>query len=114
MTSRRIFCIGSVSLAAGARSAATQHEFTLVTFGDSILDCGHYNSAGVHPAAQILRNDDARFPEFRGQDLASRHPAKLAHRARDGATVDGLMSQLERIGRIEAPGAIMLTVGGND
>jgi hypothetical protein len=28
--------------------------------------------------------------------------------------VDGLIAQLQRIGRIEAPGAIMLTVGGKD
>jgi hypothetical protein len=45
---------------------------TLVTFGDSILDSGHYNAHGVHPGGLIVRNDDALFPEFRGRDLPVR------------------------------------------
>jgi hypothetical protein len=63
---------------------------TVYTFGDSILDCGHYNAHGVTPGALLVRNDDALFPEFRGRDLSARGQARLVHRARDGATVDGL------------------------
>jgi lysophospholipase L1-like esterase len=86
---------------------------TLVTFGDSILDCARYNDRGVHPGALLVRNDDALFPEFRGRDLAGRGAARLDHRAVDGATVDGLPSQAR--GLVSAPDAIaILTVGGND
>src|SRR5207248_1660995 len=45
---------------------------TLYTFGDSILDCGHYNAHGVTPGGLLVRNDDRLFPEFRGRDLATR------------------------------------------
>jgi acyl-CoA thioesterase I len=93
---------------------AASDSFTLVTFGDSILDCGHYNAHGVHPGALVVRNDDELFPQFRGQDLASRRHARLAHGAVDGATVEGLQAQLERIRTVRTPGAVMLTVGGND
>jgi acyl-CoA thioesterase-1 len=85
----------------------------LVTFGDSILDCGRYNAFGVHPGQLLVQNDDNRFPEFRGQDLASRGPARLEHRARDGATVRGLPLQAEGL-RVEGPAVAMLTIGGND
>ena len=86
---------------------------TLYTFGDSILDCGWYNEVGLNPGQLLVRNDDRRFPEFRGHDLASRGPARLEHRAVDGATVEDLPPQ----GRGLAPagdGAAILTVGGND
>lgn len=67
------------------------------TFGDSILDCAHYNEAGIHPAGL----------------LAERFGVELSHCAVDGATVDGLERQLRGAG----PGPrdiILLTVGGND
>ena len=88
---------------------------TLFTFGDSILDCAHYNPHGVHPGQLIVRNDDALFPEFRGRDLQSSGPAALVHRAVDGATVDDLAAQARALpppggGRVMA----LLTVGGND
>jgi hypothetical protein len=85
----------------------------LCTFGDSILDCGRYNEHGVHPGQLLVRNDDALFPEFKGHDLRSRGPARLEHRAVDGATVEGLEAQARGL---EADGAsvALLTVGGND
>jgi len=49
-----------------------QTMVTLYTFGDSILDCGRYNKFGVHPGQLLVHNDDRLFPEFQGQDLASR------------------------------------------
>jgi len=39
---------------------------TLYTFGDSILDCGHYYEQGVTPGQLVVHNDDRLFPEFRG------------------------------------------------
>ncbi len=86
---------------------------TLYTFGDSILDCGWYNKFGVTPGQLLVRNDDRLFPEFRGQDLRTRGPARLEHRAQDGATVGNLPAQARGL-RVEGPSAALLTIGGND
>ena len=85
----------------------------VVTFGDSILDCGHYNDQGVTPGQLVVQNDDRLFPEFWGRDLQSRGPARLEHRARDGATVAGLPSQAAGL-NVTGDAVAMLTVGGND
>lgn len=90
-----------------------QTMVTLYTFGDSILDCGRYNEFGVHPGQLLVQNDDRLFPEFQGQDLASRGTARLEHRARDGATVAGLPSQVQGL-RVEGKAIALITVGGND
>jgi predicted esterase/lysophospholipase L1-like esterase len=87
--------------------------FTLYTFGDSILDSRWYNDRGLDPGQLLIRNDDARFPEFRGRDLASHGPVRLEHRAVDGATVDSLPAQARNLASSERAAAI-LTVGGND
>ncbi|HEY9879172.1 MAG TPA: SGNH/GDSL hydrolase family protein, partial [Leptolyngbyaceae cyanobacterium] len=86
---------------------------TLYTFGDSILDCGRYNEFGVHPGQLLVQNDNRLFPEFQGQDLTSRGPARLEHRAVDGATVSGLPSQARGL-RVEGNAVALITVGGND
>ena len=87
--------------------------FTLYTFGDSILDCGSYNAAGVHPGQLLVRNEDELFPEFRGPDLALRGPARLAHRAVDGSVVGDLAGQAWGL-VVEGEGVALLTIGGND
>ena len=86
---------------------------SLYTFGDSILDCGHYNDFGLTPGRLLVENDDALFPEFRGQDLRSLGTAKLIHRARDGATVSELPDQARDVD-VDGPAIAILTVGGND
>jgi hypothetical protein len=86
---------------------------TVYTFGDSILDCGHYNQFGVHPGQLLVRNDDKLFPEFRGQDLSANGPAQLVHRAQDGSTVAGLARQTQNLS-IGGKALAMLTIGGND
>lgn len=96
------------------RAASPAALTTVFTFGDSVLDCGHYNAHGITPAQLLIRNDDALFPEFRGRDLASRGPARLVHRATDGATVDDLRRQVLGLGRPGRPGVALLTIGGND
>lgn len=112
---RRSFCAAAAAAVVAGRSRAGEcPPPVLLTFGDSILDCGSYNAHGVHPAALIVRNDDRLFPEFRGQDLSSRGGARLVHGAVDGATVEGLHAQLARVGAVAGPGAVMLTIGGND
>jgi len=86
---------------------------TVYTFGDSILDCGHYNQFGIHPGQLLVRNDDELFPEFRGQDLSANGPAQLVHRAQDGSTVTGLARQAQDL-IIDGKALAMLTIGGND
>ena len=86
---------------------------TLYTFGDSILDCARYNEHGVHPGQLIVRNDDRLFPEFRGRDLQSRGPARLEHRAVDGATLGGLPAQARGLSP-KGHSVALVTIGGND
>ena len=86
---------------------------TVYTFGDSILDCGHYNQYGVHPGQLIVRNDDRLFPEFKGIDLSSRGAARLEHRAQDGATVRGLPRQVQGL-NVQGRAIALVTIGGND
>jgi hypothetical protein len=117
--SRRHFLAASGALAVAGAGGLTWYArrggtvLTVYTFGDSILDCGVYNEHGVHPGQLLVRNDDRLFPEFRGQDLSSRGPARLEHRARDGATVAGLPSQAAGL-RAPDGSIALLTVGGND
>lgn len=113
-SNRRGFLALSAAALAGAGGAATRRPVTVYTFGDSILDCGHYNPHGVHPAQLLLRNDDRLFPDFRGQDLAAHGGGRLEHRATDGATVDGLQRQLSGMKAPAGPAVALLTVGGND
>jgi acyl-CoA thioesterase I len=86
---------------------------SVYTFGDSILDCGHYNPFGVNPGQLLVRNDDHLFPEFRGCDLVSLGPTRLIHRAQDGATVSALPAQARKL-KVEAESIALLTIGGND
>jgi len=86
---------------------------TLYTFGDSILDCGWYNDAGLDPGKLLVRNDDHLFPEFRGRDISSHGPAQLEHRAVDGATIADLPRQVRDLSPTGDTIAL-LTVGGND
>lgn len=109
------------ALAAGAALGALDARgstmpastFTVCTFGDSILDCGRYNEYGVHPAQLIVRNDDGLFPDFKGRDLSSSAPARLEHRAQDGATVDDLPRQGYML-HLSGPAVALVTIGGND
>lgn len=100
-----------LGLAWGSRTEGEM--ITVYTFGDSILDCGRYNQYGVHPGQLIVQNDDGLFPEFRGKDLSSQDPARLEHRAQDGATVAGLARQAQGI-NVEGSAIALLTIGGND
>jgi acyl-CoA thioesterase-1 len=94
-------------------STMAREVFTVYTFGDSILDCARYNEYGVHPGQLIVRNDDGLFPDFKGRDLSSSAPARLDHRARDGATVDDLPRQGYMLD-LSGPAVALVTIGGND
>lgn len=86
---------------------------TLFTFGDSVLDCGHYNRYGVSPGELLVRNRDDLFPEFRGQDLSTFGGGRLEQLAQDGGTVNSLPWQLRGV---KHPGkaVALVSVGGND
>jgi acyl-CoA thioesterase I len=118
LTRRRLLALTPAVLLASCHDASRPREqasvaLTLYTFGDSILDCGHYNAYGVHPAQLIVHNNDKLFPEFKGRDLQSRGPARLDHRAVDGATVAGLPAQARGL-KPDANSVALLTIGGND
>ena len=110
-----IVSAASAGFAGDAAAAAPRGgiPLTLVSLGDSVLDCGHYNDAGVNPPRLLVHNDDRLFPDFRGRDLSSRGLAQLEHRATDGATVDDLPRQARGLATTGRHVAI-LTVGGND
>jgi hypothetical protein len=96
-----------------ASAADADEAFTVVTLGDSILDCGHYNDRGAHPGGLVVHNDDTLFPGYAGRDLRSCRRAELVHRARDGARVDDLPRQARGL-RVRGPAAALVAVGGND
>lgn len=105
--------LGGLAAGYALRNREGKPMLTIYTFGDSILDCGHYNPQGVHPGQLLVRNDNQLFPAFRGQDLSSHRPARLVHRAQDGATVDRLPTQAADLPP-NRDALVMLTVGGND
>jgi lysophospholipase L1-like esterase len=106
-------------------------DFTLyVALGDS-MSTDHYPTCDVRDldvpparldplgaAALLYQNDDTRWPEFRGQDLARRYPGlALVSLAQDGAMIDDITTEeLARLGRDSADPGMLLTVtaGGND
>jgi acyl-CoA thioesterase I len=86
---------------------------TVYTFGDSVLDCGRYNERGIDPGQLLIRNNDTLFGEFTGHDLLCHGPARLEHRAVDGATVGDLSSQARGLS-VTDDCVALVTVGGND
>jgi len=94
-------------------SGAEPSALSVLTFGDSILDCGRYNRHSVNPGKLLVRNDDHLFPEFQGQDLQSLRGGRLIHRAVDGATVDRLEVQADGVAA-SGDGVALVTIGGND
>jgi len=105
---------GSAAMTLSASGAAFwNRQFTVHTFGDSILDCARYNVYGVHPGQLIVRNDDRLFPDFKGCDLSSFLPAQLDHRAQDGGRVEDLPRQARGL-QGSGPAVALVTVGGND
>jgi len=106
-------CVSAL-LSSGLLGAGWRRRMlTVFTFGDSVLDCGHYNRYGVSPGALLVRNRDELFPEFRGQDLHSLGGARLVHRAQDGGTVDSLPGQLRGVASL-GESVALVSVGGND
>ncbi|SCY05279.1 GDSL-like Lipase/Acylhydrolase family protein [Nitrosospira sp. Nl5] len=117
-TSRRrclqTLAASTAAIALGALGSTTRNGgFTVLTFGDSILDCARYNAYGVHPGQLIVRNNDQLFPDYKGRDLSSFVPAQLNHRAQDGGRVDDLSRQAIAI-KVSGPAVALVTVGGND
>lgn len=74
------------------------------------------NVAPLGAASLLVRNDDARWPEFTGRDLASRWPRVTAQNlATDAATIgDVFGDQLEQVGESSEEAIVTISVGGND
>ncbi len=109
---------------------------TYIALGDSMsidlypaLDAGEIdvavalerdvNAGTVAPlgaASLLYENDDARWPEEQGADLASRYPGvTFRNLAGDGATIgDVFGEQLTQVEESDDETLITLTVGGND
>ena len=105
--------------------------FTLyVALGDS-MSTDHYPTCEVRDlatpparldplgaAALLYRNDDERWPAFRGLDLETLSPdAEFLNLAEDGAMIDDVATEeLSRLGRDNEDPDILLTLtaGGND
>jgi acyl-CoA thioesterase I len=115
MISRRRWLGAAPALLLGRRveSAQAAETLTVYTFGDSILDCGHYNRHGVHPGALLVRNADNLFPEFKGRDLQTHRSSRLEHRARDGARIPSLPAQSRTLA-VRGEAVALVTIGGND
>jgi hypothetical protein len=60
-----------------------------------------------------LAAENAMLTVYTFRDLASRGPARLEHRAVDGATVRGLPSQTHGLA-VADPAVALATIGGND
>jgi lysophospholipase L1-like esterase len=101
-----------------------------VALGDS-MSTDHYPTCDVRDlelppnqldplgaAALLYRNDDARWPEFKGRDLLHRSSrTEFLNLAEDGAMIDDVTTEeLARLGRDSSdPGFLLtLTAGGND
>jgi lysophospholipase L1-like esterase len=127
---------------AGTRAAGRLRHY--VALGDSIsidlypaLDLAGTSAIatselvrGLGAASLLFENDDVRWPEFRGRDLASLLPGisfRNAHAfstpashptdnfTADGATTEGtLREQVSRVEPSPEPTLLTVTVGGND
>ena len=83
-------------------------------FGDSI-SIDDYAGPALGAASLLYRNDDGRWPEFRGRDLLHLEPGCQLHlEAYDGATLEGCHRQLDKAPRVKGRCLVTLTVGGND
>lgn len=72
--------------------------------------------APLGAASLLYQNDDARWPDDQGDDLASRYPGlEFRNLAGDGATIgDVFGEQLSQLDESDAATLITLSVGGND
>lgn len=72
--------------------------------------------APLGAASLLIRNDDARWPEFTGRDLASRWPRVSSQNlATDGATIgDVFGDQLDQVEATNEDAIVTISVGGND
>lgn len=72
--------------------------------------------APIGAASLFLRNDDQRWPDETGRDLATRYPGiEHTNLASDGATIgDVFGEQLPRIEPSDVPTLVTLTIGSED
>jgi lysophospholipase L1-like esterase len=96
-------------------SGTTPVEYkSYVTLGDSVSDKG---GQGPFFYDLLVKNDDAKYPDWKGKDLRTRYGADLnvVKASRGGATSRGLAAQIATL-PAELPGPVLvtITIGGND
>lgn len=81
---------------------------------ERVADAGAVAPLGA--ASLLYRNEDARWPEEQGADLASYHPGiAFQNLAADGATIgDVFGEQLPQLEESDERTLVTITVGGND
>jgi len=81
---------------------------------ERVPDAGQVAPLGA--ASLLHRNDDARWPDHTGSDLATRYPGiELTNLAADGATIgDVFGDQLPRVVESDVPTLVTLTIGSED
>ena len=86
---------------------------TYVILGDSISDGG-----GQAPFFYDLlqKNDDAKYPDYKGQDLTTKYGAmKIEKHSKGGSTAVNLDAQVGALPTsLEGPVLVTITIGGND
>lgn len=72
--------------------------------------------APIGASSLLYQNDDARWPEEQGDDLATRYPGiRFSNLASDGATIGEVFGeQLPQLDESDASSLLTLTIGGND
>ena len=85
---------------------------TYVILGDSISDKG---GSGPFFYDLLQHNDDARYPEWKGKDFASRFGTTVQKVSKGGAVAANLSGQVDALpATLAGPVIASITIGGND
>ncbi|MEO7095377.1 MAG: SGNH/GDSL hydrolase family protein [Polyangiales bacterium] len=86
---------------------------TYVVLGDSISANG---GEGPYFDSLLMKNDDTKWPDYKGQDLTTKYGAiKLEKHSKGGSTAVNLDSQVAALPKtLEGPVLVTITIGGND
>ncbi|CAN5134356.1 SGNH/GDSL hydrolase family protein [soil metagenome] len=85
---------------------------TYVILGDSISDKG---GSGPFFYDLLQKNDDAKYPEYKGKDLATRFGTTVQKASKGGAVSANLSGQVDSLpATLPGPVVATITIGGND
>ncbi len=85
---------------------------TYVILGDSISDKG---GSGPFFYDLLQKNDDAKYPDWKGKDFASRYGTAVQKVSKGGAVSANLVGQIGALpATLAGPVVASITIGGND